>query len=297
MNSRSTAPNGARIWRAPAKVNLTLHVLGRRDDGWHELDSIVAFAGVGDTLSFAPGPSLTLSIDGAMAEAVGPADDNLVLRAARRLQELTPGLRMGQFHLRKNLPVAAGLGGGSSDAAAALRALGYENGLGLDDPRLGQAARSAGADVLVCLDPSARIMAGVGDRLGPKLKMARLHAVLVNPGVAIATPEVFARLGLARAARTDARPSPRWPTGAKSGEIVAALRQGRNDMEGAARALAPIIGEVLEALAKSGAALARMSGSGATCFALFESRAASLKAARALSRAYPAWWVKATVLH
>jgi 4-diphosphocytidyl-2-C-methyl-D-erythritol kinase len=284
------------IWRAPAKVNLTLHILGRRDDGWHDLHSIVAFAGCADFLSFAPAPRLTFSADGPRSGEIGPPDDNLVIRAAKGLQALAPDIRVGRFHLRKTLPVAAGLGGGSSDAAAALRALAHENGLALDDPRLREAARACGADVLVCLDPRARIMAGIGDQLGPRLKMPPLHAVLANPGVAVATPEIFARLGLAKTQRTGAGPSPALPIAGKPGEILEALRSGRNDMQSAACALAPVIGEVLDALAKAGAPLARMSGSGATCFGLFEDRASSLAVAGALARMHPDWWVKATVL-
>ncbi|HLH48484.1 MAG TPA: 4-(cytidine 5'-diphospho)-2-C-methyl-D-erythritol kinase, partial [Roseiarcus sp.] len=150
MTSPFAEPICGRVWRAPAKVNLTLHILGRRADGFHDLDSLVAFAGVGDLLAFEPGPQLALSVDGPGAPAVGAAADNLVLKAARLLQALVPGLRVGRFRLRKNLPVAAGLGGGSSDAAAALRALAHANALPLDDPRLGEAARACGADVLVC---------------------------------------------------------------------------------------------------------------------------------------------------
>src|ERR1700683_4314488 len=129
-----------RVWRARAKVNLTLHILGRREDGWHELDSIVAFAGCSDWLFFEPGDALGLTVEGPMAQASGEVRDNLCLRAARHLQDRLPGLRLGRFHLRKNLPVAAGLGGGSADAAAALRALAQENHLDPHDPRLRAAA-------------------------------------------------------------------------------------------------------------------------------------------------------------
>ena len=285
-----------RVWRAPAKVNLTLHILGRREDGWHDLDSIVAFAGCGDVLSFTAGPELTLTVEGPTAQKAGPTDDNLVLKAATLLQERIPPLRAGAFHLNKRLPVAAGLGGGSSDAAAALRALADENDLALDDPRLGEAARACGADVFVCLDPRARIMTGVGDVLGTRLKIPPLQTVLVNPGAAVATPAVFARLGLAKGQRTSGGPSPRLPVGGARDAIVAALRQGRNDMEEAALSIAPIIGEALAALRESGALLARMSGSGATCFGLYGDRTTSLSAARTIARTYPAWWVKATVL-
>jgi len=288
---------GARqVWRAPAKVNLTLHILGRREDGLHDLDSLVAFADCGDLLAFEPGPSLTLSLDGATAPAAGPAEDNLVIKAARLLQDRVRGLRVGHFHLRKILPVAAGLGGGSSDAAAALRALARENGLSLDDPRLGEAARACGADVLVCLEPRARMMAGIGDRLGGAPDMPPLPAVLVNPRVAVATPAVFARLGLAKGERTKAGPAPVLPEGATLTQIIGTLRLGRNDMEAAAIAIAPVVGEALAALEASGAQLARMSGSGATCFGLYRDRATSAAAARALAEKQPGWWIKATAL-
>jgi 4-diphosphocytidyl-2-C-methyl-D-erythritol kinase len=296
MISSLAAPICGRVWRAPAKVNLTLHILGRRADGYHDLDSIVAFAGCGDLLAFEPGPKLALSLDGATAETAGPTEDNLVLKAARLLQERVSGLRVGRFHLRKSLPVAAGLGGGSSDAAAALRALAQENALSLDDSRLKEAARACGADVLVCLDPHARVMTGIGDVLEPALATPPLHAVLVNPRVAIPTPAVFARLGLAKGERTGAGPSPAPPEGGNLKEVIAALRSGRNDMQTAAQEIGPIVGDVLAALDESGALLARMSGSGATCFGLFEDRCASQSAAAALAQTHPAWWIRATML-
>jgi 4-diphosphocytidyl-2-C-methyl-D-erythritol kinase len=285
-----------RRWRAPAKVNLTLHILGRRDDGWHELDSLVAFAGCGDRLSFSPGTELSLSIDGPTALAAGPSADNLVMRAAGHLQRLSPGLRVGRFHLRKALPVAAGLGGGSSDAAAALRALADENRLSLDDQRVQEAARLTGADVLVCLVSRARRMSGLGDVVGPRLNWPPLFAVLANPGAAVPTPAVFARLGLRKGQRTASGPFKLVEGALGRTEAVEALRQGRNDMENAALELAPVIGATLQALAGAGAALARMSGSGATCFGLFEDRQATVRAAHAIAAAHPGWWVKATLL-
>ena len=292
------APTGSpRRWRAPAKVNLTLHILGRRDDGFHELDSVVAFAGCGDWLSFEPGAPLGLEVDGPAAAAAGPVGDNLILRAARALQERAPGVRLGRFRLRKTLPVAAGLGGGSSDAAAALRALADENGLALDDPRLIAAARATGSDVPVCLDPRARMMRGLGETLGPPLRLPPLFAVLVNPGAAVATPAVFARLGLARGAPSGLGPSPTPPIGADRSTVIGVLKEGRNDMQAGAGALAPSIPEVLAALSGvAGALLARMSGSGATCFALFADCRAAARAAHALKRDRPGWWVKPTLL-
>jgi 4-diphosphocytidyl-2-C-methyl-D-erythritol kinase len=283
-------------WRAPAKVNLTLHILGRRDDGWHALDSLVAFAGCGDTLLFSPGNDLALSVDGPTGVAAGPAADNLVMRAAQHLQRLAPGLRVGRFHLRKTLPVAAGLGGGSSDAAAALRALANENGFLLDDPRMREAARLTGADVLVCLDPRARRMSGLGDIVGPAVKWPPLFAVLANSGAEVPTPAVFARLGLRNGERTSSEPFESAEEIVARADAVAALLRGRNDMESAALVLAPSIGQTLEALAHAGGLLTRMSGSGATCFALFRDRQSTVRAARAIASAHPAWWVRATLL-
>jgi 4-diphosphocytidyl-2-C-methyl-D-erythritol kinase len=296
LSEQTPIAAGVTRWGAPAKVNLTLHILGRRDDGWHELDSLVAFAGCGDALTFSPGRDLALSVDGPTGHAAGPSADNLVMRAAEHLRRLSPGLRVGLFHLRKALPVAAGLGGGSSDAAAALRALSHENGLPLNDPRVREAARLTGADVLVCLDPRARRMSGHGDVLGPRLNWPPLFAVLANPGAVVPTPAVFARLALSKGQRTASRPLALTEGRAGRAEAVETLRQGRNDMESAALDLAPAIGATLQALDDAGAALVRMSGSGATCFGLFLDRQATVRAARMIAAAHPEWWVKATLL-
>jgi 4-diphosphocytidyl-2-C-methyl-D-erythritol kinase len=282
-----------RIWRAPAKVNLTLHILGRREDGYHELDSIVAFAGVGDRLAFEPDAPLGLTTAGPTAEAAGPEGDNLVLKAARALAARVPGLRLGRFTLWKQLPVAAGLGGGSSDAAAALRALASANGLTSDDPRLAEAAQATGADVPVCLDPRARRMGGIGEILGAPLRLAPMPAVLVNPRAASPTPAVFAGMGLAKgqASGACAFDEP------LDGDAVAALAQGRNDMQASAERITPAISQTLARLRAEGSArLVRMSGSGATCFALYADRHAAARAARRLKADEPGWWVRATWL-
>ena len=282
----------ARAEKAPAKVNLTLRVLGRRADGYHELESLVAFAGVGDALTFAPGDALTLTVSGPTAPAAGDSADNLVLKAARALAERIAGLTLGRFGLSKRLPVAAGLGGGSADAAAALRLLAQANGIALDDPRLMQAAQATGADVPVCLDPRPRLMRGVGDVLSAPLDLPRLFAVLINPGVAVSTREVFAALNLPPAAP----PAPAGPPAAPSA-LLAEIASGRNDLEQPAIELEPMIADVLSVLNKlPGCRLARMSGSGATCFGLFETNAAASAAARTVRVGYPQWWVRATVL-
>lgn len=283
--------------RAPAKINLSLHVLGRRDDGYHELESLVAFAGAGDGLLLRPDQPLTLRVSGPTAVASGQVDDNLVLKAARGLAGLIPGLRLGAFELVKRLPVAAGLGGGSADAAAALRLLASLNDLRHDDPRLFEVARATGADVSVCLDPRARIMRGVGERLEAALDVAPLAAVLVNPGVGLATRAVFARLGL-HPGETRAPPGHgAIQAGQSSAALVTLLTRLRNDMEAAARDLEPAVQTCLAALAGTlQPRLVRMSGSGATCFALFDDCRAAGRAAKQLRRDHPAWWVKSTLL-
>lgn len=283
--------------RAPAKVNLTLRVLGRRPDGYHEIESLVAFAGVGDALTFTPGRALVLAVSGPTAGAAGDMADNLVLKAARALAERIDGLKVGSFALSKRLPVAAGLGGGSADAAAALRLLADANRIGLDDPRLMQAARVTGADVPVCVDPRPRLMRGVGDILSAPLALPRLPAVLVNPGVAVPTKDVFAALRLTTARNVDASsPSPAL-AGKTRAALLHTLAQGRNDLETPAISLQPVIAEVLAALrALAGCELARMSGSGATCFGLFDTGRAAAAGARTLRARHPAWWIRATTL-
>lgn len=286
--------------RAPAKINLALRVIGRRDDGYHELESLVAFAGVGDVLSLSPGPEEGLTIAGPFGEALAPSPDNLVLRALRGLREERPALRAGRFHLVKRLPVASGIGGGSADAAAALRLLARLNGLSLDDPALHRVAARIGADVPVCLAARARIMAGIGERLGPILRLPRLFAVLVNPGVPVETVAVFRELGLAKGQDHEGGATGPMPPAAAEADgavLVEALSAGGNDLQRPALALEPVIGTVLEAIAAlPGCRLARMSGSGATCFGVFDDCGASAAAAKRLARAQPGWWVKATVL-
>ncbi|WP_127091224.1 4-(cytidine 5'-diphospho)-2-C-methyl-D-erythritol kinase [Aquabacter cavernae] len=283
--------------RAPAKVNLTLRVLGRREDGFHDLASLVAFAGVGDRLGLTPDVPLALTVTGPRAEAAGPDDDNLVLKAARALAARVPGLRLGAFRLEKRLPVAAGLGGGSSDAAAALRLLARLNGLAPDHPALLDAARVTGSDVPVCLDPRARLMGGTGDHLSPPLDLPPVFAVLVNCGASVPTPPVFKGLGLAPGASLagPAHPDP-WPR--VEGDALLSLIAGLpNDLEPPAMALAPDIAAAKALLAaRPEALLVRMSGSGATVFALVADCRAAARLSRHVSTARPGWWVRSTVL-
>lgn len=281
--------------RAPAKVNLTLTVLARRPDGYHELDSLVAFAGTGDDLTLEPGDSLDLVVEGPSAGATGPRDGNLIIKAARALDQRRVGLKSGMFRLIKRLPAAAGLGGGSSDAAAALRLLARLNGLSLQDSAIVEAARATGADVPVCLVPRMRMMRGVGDVLGPPLAGAGLFAVLVNPGQPVETARVFGRLGLqpGEQHRERTRPFDDGATTVQLSDIAAA----DNDLEPAAIAVAPVVAEALDSLrALPGCRLARMSGSGATVFGLFGDRHEAAVAGRTLARQRRGWWVRATGL-
>lgn len=280
---------------APAKVNLTLRVVGRRADGYHDLESLVAFADIGDEVSLAPGGELALTVSGPGAGQAGDNADNLVVKAAAALADRVAGLRLGTFHLDKRLPVAAGLGGGSADAAASLRLLARANDLAADDGRLFDAARATGADVPVCLDPRPRLMRGIGDILSAPLKLPPLPVVLVNPGVALATKAVFA--GWTAADEPVAFDASRFKMTLSRDECLRLLALQANDLEPAAIALAPPIAEVLVALrALSGCRLARMSGSGATCFGLFSTAAATIEAAKTLAGAHPRWWIRATAL-
>lgn len=280
------------VEQASAKINLTLHVLGRRTDGYHDLESLVAFAGLADTLTLQPGFEPAFAIAGPFAGACGPTEQNLVLKAFDALRQRVPGLKAGRFALKKNIPVAAGLGGGSADAAAALRLLARLNDLALNDPRLATAARATGADVPVCLDPHTRIMRGVGDELSDPLDLPQLAALLVNPGVALATRDVFAKYAAGHISHKPISDVPDKPDAA-----ISFLASYENDLTQAAIACVPVIAEMIERLcAEPGARLVRMSGSGATCFALFASLAETAAAARQLQSEHRDWWVCPTTL-
>ena len=285
-----------------AKVNLTLRVVGRRTDGYHDLESVVAFADCADKLTLTPGPELSLKTVGPLASACGDASDNLVLKAARLLGEVVPGLMVGAFVLDKVLPVAAGIGGGSADAAAALRLLARLNGLASDDARLLEVALETGADVPVCLASRACDMTGVGETLLP-LSPPIMPSVLVNPRVPVATREVFEALGLRHGeilvgVADVVIEGSSWPEeGGSLEEWVEALAAGTNDLEEPATKIQPVIGDVIAALnATNGAWLARMSGSGATCFAVYENTAEARRAADKIRLEHPAWWVHAGTL-
>jgi 4-diphosphocytidyl-2-C-methyl-D-erythritol kinase len=280
--------------RAPAKVNLTLRVAGRRNDGLHEIESLVVFSDVADELSLDPSRARGLELLGPLRADCGPNSDNLVLKAAAALAARVFDLKIGHFALIKRIPVAAGLGGGSADAAAALRLLARAHGIAVDDPRLYEAAVATGADVPVCLDPRPRIMRGAGEVLSDALMLPPLPAVLVNAGVALATKDVFAAFDKARAARpSQARP----PSFNVRDELFAFLQAQPNDLEPTAVSLQPVIDDVLSALRELGSCrLTRMSGSGATCFGLFDTAQDATAGAQKLRTAHPHWWIEESLL-
>lgn len=287
----------ALIEHAPAKINLTLRILGRRRDGYHELASLVAFVSLCDRLEFVPGATLDLELRGPMAAATGPRDQNLVLRAAHALAAEIKGLVLGRFRLDKVIPVAAGLGGGSSDAAAALRLLARANRLRRGDPRLLKVARSLGADVPVCLNPRARYMRGIGDSLSSPLRIPKFPVVLVNPGIPLATRDVFARYDRLRRHERSIQSATKPSFSRRRERFLAQLAAAGNDLEPAAMALAPPVAEALAALrAVPDCLLARMSGSGATCFGLFPTRRAAAAAAAAIAGGHRSWWVQTSVI-
>ena len=266
---------------AAAKVNLTLHVTGQRDDGYHLLDSLVVFCGIGDFVSVQASPALTLAITGPQAHVLAVQDDNLVLRAARALV----ANRGAALTLDKHLPLASGIGGGSADAAATLRALARLWALPLPDAAT---VLALGADVPVCLAGVPARMRGIGDRVDAVSGLPDAHIVLVNPGVAVPTPAVFQAL-----ATKQNPPMPHaLPSWTDAADLATWLATERNDLEAPALVQAPVIHTVLATLrAQKGTLIARMSGSGATCFGLFSSPALAKQAAAAISATQPQWWV------
>lgn len=280
---------------ARAKVNLTLNVLGKRADGYHELSSIVAFADIGDQLTLQPDERWSLTCSGPSAGAI--AGGNIVDKAAAAFAVAWPGARMARAELVKELPVFAGIGGGSADSAAALRALRRLNadvpgGADIDWIAL---ARSLGADVPVCLTSRLSFMGGVGERVQMFRRQHALPAVLVKPSVAVSTAAVFQDLAAQPVGQSVSTAPQQEP--ATTDDLVALIRAGRNDLEAPARRIAPEIGEVCATLAAiPGCQLARMSGSGATCFGLFETVTAAEAAAKSIAAKRPDWWVRPTML-
>lgn len=284
---------------AAAKINLSLHVLGRREDGYHILESLIAFADVGDYVEVAKGPTFTLTTSGPFASELPPAADNIVLAAAAALahgaSQVPPGAAIA---LEKNLPVASGIGGGSANAAACLRGLLRLNKMTMSDTALNQIAVGLGADVPVCLRSQASIVSGIGQIVEPAPALPELHAVLVNPRVAVPTGPVFNALGLLQGAMVSEPAQPPAYHDFRSAETLADyLNTCRNDLEAPALAEVRQIGEAKDALtASEGCLMARMSGSGATCFGLFAREAGARDAASAIARDHPNWWTVSTRL-
>lgn len=285
MPQHPSVAEPAVVEAAPAKLNLDLHVLARRADGYHEIDSLVVFTAFGDRLEASPAKELELAVEGPFARATPRGAANIVIRAALALRAAT-GIEAGaHLTLVKEIPVAAGLGGGSADAAATLRALARLWRIGRGAEGLDGLAQGLGADVPACLASAPVRARGVGERVEPLIGLGGSAVLLVNPGVELATRAVFA----------ERRPSEGGsrPVSCRPGRDLAA---GRNDLEPAAIRLVPAIREVLEALrAQPGCQFARMSGSGATCFALFDDAAATSAAAASLQLARPGWWLRATM--
>jgi 4-diphosphocytidyl-2-C-methyl-D-erythritol kinase len=268
---------------APAKVNLDLCITGRRADGYHELDSIVVFGTAADRLTFRPAPALRLEVTGRFAGALDAEADNLVLHAARRLAGLAGIAPDVAITLEKNLPVAAGLGGGSADAAATLRGLDRLWRLGLSVAELMPVAECLGADVPVCLLRRPARMRGTGERLEPLDGLPEWHLLLVHPAAPCPTGRVFAGLG--------AIPPPTWPEN-PTGDWLGWLRSRANHLEAPACRLVPRIRDTLGTVARQkGCRLARMSGSGAACFGLFEDARAMAMAEASIAIDHPGWWL------
>lgn len=267
--------------RAPAKLNLALHVRRRRADGYHDLETLFAFAADGDAVTVARGEGETrLTLTGPFAPLLTADGDNLVLRAERAFREAFGIAAAHAITLDKHLPVASGIGGGSADAAATLRALARLHGTA-GDPRLVAIARALGADVPACLAGTPAFGTGRGDELLPVAGLGDAPALLVNPGVGVSTAAVFAG----------------WDGQDRGALDPADWRTGRNDLQPPAERVAPVVTQVVTLLAaQPGATLARMSGSGATCFALFDTPAARDAADAAVAAAQPGWWRLATVV-
>jgi 4-diphosphocytidyl-2-C-methyl-D-erythritol kinase len=278
-----------------AKINLTLDVLGRRADGFHEIESLVAFARLGDHVELEPGDGLDLVVEGPFAGAL--SGDNLVIKAAEAAKALKPTLRLGRFRLVKLLPVAAGLGGGSADAAAALRLIARANQGALPESDIAALAPKLGSDVAVCLVSQPALITDRGEKVRQVTGFPSFGVLLANPGVPLGTQEVYAAL---EAEPLPAAPLRKVETPDFAGDFARfidfVVPRG-NDLEVPATQLAPVVKQVLAALADlDGACIVRLSGSGPTCFALFSTENEAKRAAAALSAAHPIWWIAASTL-
>ena len=277
--------------QAPAKINLALHVTGQRADGYHLLDTLVTFTDFGDELAFAAADTDELTIGGPFSEKLHGAESNLVIKARDALRALAAGRPCPpvSIHLTKNLPIASGLGGGSGDAAAALRGLDEFWGLGLSAKELSAAGLALGADVPMCLAAKPLRARGIGEEITLLDAFPALDLVLVNPGVAVSTPAIFKAL-----LKKDNRPMSSKANLSSFHAACEFLSAQHNDLQRPAIALEPVIADCLAALEDSGAMLVRMSGSGATCFGIFTNAANAARAARNIRARHPQWWSVAT---
>jgi len=289
MASKQTA---AVTFSAHAKINLYLHVTAKRANGYHELDSLIAFAGTGDQITIEPCTDLTFSVTGPRAAGIPLSDDNLVLKAARLLATHTNISAGAAITLEKNLPASSGIGGGSADAAATLIGLAQHWNLSITTPELCALGLPLGADIPICVYGQAALVSGIGEIIKPAPTLPSAWLVLANPGVPVSTPRVFA-------ARTGdfSKPAPLDKKPKDARDFATALKTRRNDLTDAAIAVAPAIKETLDALQQCpDALLSRLSGSGATCFALFAGEQQAQTGAKTLKNDHPDWWIEATPL-
>jgi 4-diphosphocytidyl-2-C-methyl-D-erythritol kinase len=273
---------------APAKINLALHVTGRRPDGFHLIESLAVFTQVGDRVTVALAREDSFSASGPFGAEIPLDGGNLVVQARDVSRAAFPALALSPVSIRieKNLPIASGIGGGSSDAAAALRGLLRHWRVETDADALCGLGLRLGADLPMCLAAKPLIARGIGEKIEPLITFPALHMVLVNPGVAVSTPDVFRAL--------ESRENPGLPGQIAFSDVCGWLAATRNDLQAPAIAIAPIISEALQALESAGAGFARMSGSGATCFGLFETAGAAARASAEIRQRQPGWWVVAT---
>lgn len=273
---------------ARAKVNLFLQVTGKRTDGYHLLESLVVFADRGDRITVQEAEDLTLKVSGPFSTAIDSTEENLVIKAAQKLKSESGIDKGARISLEKNLPVAAGIGGGSADAAATLKSLNTLWNIGFSEDRLSQIGLSLGADIPACLYGRPAIMSGIGEHISGIVDFPEFYILLVNEGSSLATKDVFKRLK-----STKKTPPSVDFNGLTVRELFTALRSMPNDLAAPALQIVPAIGTVLAMIREQkGCDLARMSGSGATCFGLFAEGDAARKAAKAIQAKHPGWWVQ-----
>lgn len=278
---------------APAKINLYLHVTAKRNDGYHLIESLVTFVDCGDHISVAPSNKLELTIKGPFSNDLTSNNDNLVIKAAMLLADFAGIKAKANILITKELPIASGIGGGSADAAATLHALTQLWGISVSTKDLHILAKKLGADVPVCLKAVTSIITGVGENIMPITQLPKLWAILVNPMISVSTAEVFANYH-----NEFSNPQPYTDKPKNAKELANSLSKFRNDLTSAALLVAPTIENVLSAVeATHNQLLTRLSGSGATCFALFRTKSDAISAARSLHAKYPLWWIKTVSLY